>query len=58
MCDLMKDNDRLKEERDKLDQEYHHLVLTNNEFPEHIKFYKNKTEMIEEAYQTLIKDGM
>ena len=58
MYDLRKENERLKEERDKLDQEYHHLVLTNNELPEDIKFYKTKAEMIEEAYQTLIKDGM
>ena len=60
MHDLREENERLTEEKDKLDQEYHHLVvhLTNNELLENIKFYKNKAEMIKEAYQTLIKDGM
>ena len=57
MHDLREENGRLKEEKDKFDQEYHHLVLTNNELLEDIKLYKNKAEMIEEAYQT-IKDGM
>ena len=57
MYDLREENEKLKEERDKLDQKYHHLVLTNNEPLEDIKFYKNKAEMIEEAYQTLINDG-
>ena len=58
MHDVREENERLKEERDKLDQEYHHLVLTNNKLLKDIKFYKNKAEMIEEAYQRLIKDGM
>ena len=57
MYDLGEENEKLKEERDKLDQKYHHLVLTNNELLEDIKFYKNKAEMIKEAYQTLINDG-
>ena len=42
MYDLREENEKLKEERDKLDQKCHHLVLTNNELPEDIKFYKNK----------------
>ena len=42
MHDLREENERLKEEKDKLDHEYHHLVLRTTNFQRISNFTKTK----------------